>query len=224
MLKQISLSSQLPLPDAPLIKAAWLRSATTATKLEQQARVQAQRILRDARTEADKIHSEAWIEGYVAGMERALDTVVSYINNIESTTSHLLTHSQQQLEKQLQQLFANESCVENMLALLAHHLGREKVTDHKAIVSFPAYAINTATKIRDSFQQCGIAVELRTSPLEELRVEYGQEIWCCDFHHHTSRLSQLALRSTFDEQGIPDKLQEYRRVALNALAEKLTTV
>lgn len=222
MLRQISLSPRLPLPDAPLIKAKWLRAATTATRLEQQAKVQAQSTLRDAAAEADKLRSEAWIKGYCEGIQAAIQTAVSYIDNIESVTSRLLLQSQQQLEEQLQQLFANESCIENMLALLAHHMGREKIEEHKAIISFPAHAAQSAVTIRNSFQQCGIDVELRNSPLEELRVEYGQEIWRCDFYHQSSRLAQLAIKSAFERQNIPEQLAEYRCLARRELAEKLT--
>lgn len=221
MLRQISLSSRLPLPDSPLIKANWLRTATTVTKLEHQAKIQTQRTLRDAAVEAGKLRSEAWIEGYSEGIQCALQTVIHYIDNIESVTSRLLLQSQQQLEEQLRQLFANESCIENMLALLAHHMGREKITARKAIISFPAHAARAAVTIRNNFQQCGIEVELRTSPLEELRVEYGQEIWRCDFLRQSSQLAQLAIKATFEQQVIPEKLAEYRRLAQQDLAEKL---
>jgi hypothetical protein len=219
MLRQISLPQQYPLPDTPLIKAKWLNSATSASRLEQLARKHAQHILRDARNEADELRSLAWMEGYSQGIQKASQTVVDYVSNIESATSQLLQHSQQQLEKQLQQLFASEAGIENMLALLAHYLSRDAMTEHKAIVSFPAYAIRSAKAISDNFKQSGIDVELRTCQAAELRVEYGQEIWCCDFQRQPAQLAKLAITAAFATLNIAERLEEYRQQALGSVAE-----
>ncbi|MDA8519061.1 type III secretion protein HrpE [Citrobacter sp. Igbk 16] len=218
MLRQISLPKQY-LPDTPLIKAKWLNSATSASRLEQLARKHAQHMLRDARNEADELRSLAWMEGYSQGIQKASQTVVDYVSNIESATSQLLKHSQHQLDKQLQQLFASEAGIENMLALLAHYLSRDAITDRKAIVSFPAYAIRSAKAISDNFKQSGIDVELRTCQAAKLRVEYGQEIWCCDFQRQPSQLAKLAITASFATLNIAERLEEYRQQAVESVAE-----
>lgn len=219
MLRQISLPKQYHLPDTPLIKAKWLNSATSASRLELLARKHAQHILRDARNEADELRSLAWIEGYTQGIQKASQTVVDYVSNVESATSQLLQRSQQQLEKQLQQLFASEAGIENILALLAHYLSRDAITDYKAIVSFPAYAIRSAKSISDHFKQSGIDVELRTCQAEELRVEYGQEIWCCNFQRQPSQLAKLAIAANFATLNISERLEEYRQQAVESVLE-----
>ena len=219
MLRQISLPKQYPLPDTPLIKAKWLSTATSASRLEQIARKHAQHILRDARNKADELRSLAWTEGYCQGIQKASQTVVDYVNNIESTKSHLLQHSQEQLEKQLHQLFTSEAGIENILALLAHYLSRDAIADTKAIVSFPAHAIRSAKSISDNFKQSGIDVELRTCHAEELRVEYGQEIWCCDFLRQPSQLAKLVLTASFATLSISECLEVYRQQTVESVLE-----
>ncbi|WP_137646492.1 type III secretion protein HrpE [Escherichia albertii] len=222
MLRKISLSPHFHLVEQPLIKAKSFRSASHFTTVEQQARQYAQHLLREARREAAAVRTEAWLEGYSDGIGQASKAVIDHVNNVESMAKLLLSAAQQKLETQLQALFSHEESTEALFKLIARSLGRHIDEDRKAIITLPLWAVNSATTIREAFYQSGITTELQTTQDNELRVEYGQQIWRCELPRQMTLLAKMALDSVRGELDIEARLAIFQQQAIHQLAQTAT--
>jgi hypothetical protein len=67
--------------DGVLIRRQQLEQSNRANNLMQQARLHAQRCLRDARKQTKEIQQHAWQEGYLNGMQAAFQQIVTYLTD-----------------------------------------------------------------------------------------------------------------------------------------------
>lgn len=84
MLRNIPIHHLKPPVDAVLIRRKHLQQNLRAVRLEEQAQQHAQRILRDARQQAELFHRHAYQDGYQQGLLCAVQHVASFLTASQS--------------------------------------------------------------------------------------------------------------------------------------------
>ncbi|AIO71032.1 type III secretion apparatus protein, HrpE/YscL family [Burkholderia oklahomensis] len=211
--------SQFPDTLAPLagvlLKRAPLSQAARADRLLDEARRRAQRLVRDAESEADACRAHAATAGYEAGFARAIAEVAACIERIDMQRATLLERVVDNVRCSLEHLLDDPDLLLRIVNALASR--HACAADRPLRVSVPTHAKRIAPAIRERLNDAYPSAQVVVADTRTFVVESDEDILEFDPRVIAHALGDAALAACRAAARIADDDALERRATIDAL-------